>query len=276
MPHTSHQHILTFLNQARNTSSVLLLNPSGSIARRMNGCKKATAAMHGLECSTGNTSCRTSRGLILSWFLSCCMFSSSCGCWIIGWREWPGLEGVSIWVCSLSLTAIAILSLFYSWHSLSWYTLIYIHIYLTYNNPARSPFFSSSHFFLHISTSDLSRISLSLSLSLSLFFVLIRTTHTHPQDLWRRCIASPFPFSLADLIWLALCHFCDLFPDLRLIHAIRHQRKTPEKSTAGEFIGTGVGESYLVYILYLIYLIYLIYISWMVTDCSIFKCHPKL
>ena len=211
MPHTSHQHILTFLNQARNTSSVLLLNPSGSIARRMNGCKKATAAMHGLECSTGNTSCRTSRGLILSWFLSCCMFSSSCGCWIIGWREWPGLEGVSIWVCSLSLTAIAILSLFYSWHSLSWYTLIYIHIYLTYNNPARSPFFSSSHFFLHISTSDLSRISLSLSLSLSLFFVLIRTTHTHPQDLWRRCIASPFPFSLADLIWLALSFFVIFF-----------------------------------------------------------------
>ena len=62
MPHTSHQHILTFLNQARNTSSVLLLNPSGSIARRMNGCKKATAAMHGLECSTGNTSCRSISG----------------------------------------------------------------------------------------------------------------------------------------------------------------------------------------------------------------------
>lgn len=61
-------------------------------------------------------------------------------------------------------------------------------------------FFCSGSLFMHASRA--------LSLSSSSWYAQHTHTHTsHPQDSWRRCIASLFPFSLADRIWLALCHF---------------------------------------------------------------------
>ena len=131
------------------------------------------------------------------------------------------------------LSRIPALSLF----RYSFYISFLLHLIFS-----RESSFSSSSPVSIVNSSAVVRCScMHLGLCLSLPRPDTHNTHTsHPQDLWRRCIASLSPFRWQTWSgWLSvfLWSFCDLFPDLRLIHAIRHQRKLQKNPRQENLLG---------------------------------------